>query len=243
MHGHLSMFSYLMQHLQKSKNHQLSRSDAYDAILRSVISEKIKVQSCKYDFHERQIYREWAEKNKELGEPKRKKQKRGQGQTRIPATPPDDDEAGDVSDEDFPFNIADGETSMLPDGSFETSEAQAALSMQGIKLLVARTVKQTVQAMAQGSCSAKGGKADKMGNVKNLPLSKLKMLQDSATRAEWAVCTSLISHATTAKKLETERQSLSSTVALLSEFTGEKDRTMTATSNTHKSNQLSLSLG
>jgi hypothetical protein len=72
-------------------------------------------------------------------------------------------------------------------------------------------------------------------------LSKLKMLQDSATRAEWAVCTSMISHATTAKKLETERQNLSATVALLSEFTGEKDRTMTF--NSKKSNQLSLSLG
>jgi hypothetical protein len=236
------MFSYLMQHLIHSRNHQLSPSDAYDAILNSVVTEKIKVQYCKYRWHEREIYRKYADENKALDEPKRKKQKKGRGS----ATPPaDDDEACEVSDasEDFPFQIQDGESTMLPDGSFETSEAQAALSMQGIKLLVARTVKQTVQAMSQGSGSAKGGKADKMGNVKNLPLSKLKMLQDSATRAEWAVCTSLISHATTAKKLETERQSLSSTVALLSEFTGEKDRTMTATSNTHKSNQLSLSLG
>ena len=74
-----------------------------------------------------------------LDEPKRKKQKKGQA--RGSATPPDDDEACEVSDasEDFPFHIADGETSMLPDGSFETIDAQAQLSMQGIKLLVAKT--------------------------------------------------------------------------------------------------------
>jgi hypothetical protein len=240
MYGHLSMFSYLMQHLIHSRNHQLSPSDAYDAILNSVVSETIKPQYCKYDWQEREIYRAYADevRIKALDAPKRKKQKRGRGS----ATPLADDEASDAS-EGFPFEIQDGESTMMPDGSFEHADQQAALSMQGIKLLVARTVKQTVQAMAQGACSAKGGKADKMGNVKNLPLSKLRMVQDSLTRAEWAVCTSLISHATTAKKLEAERQTLSSTVALLSEFTGDQDRTMSSTSNMNKTNQLSLSLG
>jgi hypothetical protein len=194
MHGHLSMFSYLMQHLQNSRNHQLSPADAYDAILASVTSEKIKVQSCKYAFHDRQIYREYADNNKAEDEPKRKKHKKDRA--RASTTLPDDYESGDASDEDFPFHIQDGETSMLP-----WSEAQAALSMQGIKLLVAKTeadspsnepglglcerwqsrrngqcqkspVEQAQNASrfkrwqnAQNAQNAKGGKADAMGNL------------------------------------------------------------------------------
>jgi hypothetical protein len=229
MHGHLSMFSYLMQHLQKSKNHEMSPSEAYDAILDSLVAEKIKVESKTYDFQEREIYRKWIHQRSmtQAKEPKSKKPKRAASSaTQIPPADEehtDDDEAGGGSDDDNMFTLADGQLSMNP---------------QSIKDLVAKTVKQTVKAMGHGA--GKIGKADSMGNVK-IPLSKLKMLQDAATRAEWAVCTSLISHATTAKKLEAERQNLSATVAMLSEFTGEKDRTMSSTSKTQKS-QLSLNL-
>jgi hypothetical protein len=243
MHGHLSMFSYLMQHLQNSRKHQLSPAAAYDAILASDTREKIKVQYCKYAWHERQIYREYADIKAEAqeqseDEPKRKKHKKDRA--RASTTLPDDYESGDASDEDFPSHIQDGETSMLPIGSFESTEAQAVLSMQGIKLLVAKTEADSPSnEPGLGLCarwqSRRNGKC-------RCPLRRL-----CAESAEWAVCTSLISHATSAvdhiSQLEAERQNLSTTAPLLSEFTGEKDRTMTATSNTHKSNQLSLSLG
>jgi hypothetical protein len=142
MHGRLSMFSYLMRHLQNSRKHQLSPAAAYDAILASDTRKKIKVQYCKYAWHERQIYREYADIKAEAqeqseDEPKRKKHKKDRA--RASTTLPDDYESGDASDEDFPSHIQDGETSMLPIGSFESTEAQAVLSMQGIKLLVAKT--------------------------------------------------------------------------------------------------------
>jgi hypothetical protein len=226
MHGHLSMFSYLMQHLQNSRKHQLSPAAAYDAILASDTREKIKSQCCKYAWQERQIYREYADIKAEAqeqseDEPKRKKHKKDPARAY-------DYESGDASDEDFPSHIQDA------------AEAQAVLSMQGIKLLVAKTEADSPSnEPGLGLCARSQSRRNG-----NCWWSVRRLCAESA---EWAVCTSLISHATSAvdhiSQLEAERQNLSTTAPLLSEFTGEKDRTMTATSNTHKSNQLSLSLG
>jgi len=129
----------------------MSPQEAYDAILDSLVAEKIKVESKTYDFQEREIYRKWCKKRSMTHAklPKSKKPKRSASSaSQIPPDEEhtDDDEAGGGSDDDSMFTLADGQLSMNP---------------QGIKDLVAKTVKMAVKAM--GHDTGKIGKADSMG--------------------------------------------------------------------------------
>jgi len=222
MVGHLSMFSYLMNHLVGSSNHKMNDVEAYDAILKALGDGAIEVETKSYDWEQRETYRSW-EANKVV-EPKRgrkSKKRKTEAAASSSVQPPEEAEEEDEDADDD-----------------EEIDGEVKLSPQGLKDLIAKSAKAAVKEMSAGM--SKVGKADAMGNVK-IPLSKLKLFQDAATRAEWAVCNSLIMHATTAKKLEAERQTLASVVADLSEITGEPDKTMSSSSKVKKP-QLSLQI-
>jgi hypothetical protein len=209
LQGMESCLSYVMWHLTKSSKHCMSVEEAHMIITETVLTDDLKWEVEAYDWQSREYYRKdhLRKEQKRQREADKGKGNGGKGTKRF--------------------------CSRSQEPSSSSNDEAVRLTPAMVQAMVTEGIAKARDKLKQAGVEEDKDlelemSLDESGETIVIPIERLRLIQDSLTRAEHSVSSALINCAMTSKKLDADRMMLLNCIKLISTFTGDDVRTMSS---------------
>ena len=227
-HGHITMLSYLMQHLVYSIKHQKTEEDAFILILDAIDKKRLKTICKPYTPKQRRIYRE--------AELKKQREREAYEAYEEAVEEAAEEIYQEIEAPPPPHKQARLDRKGKKGKGKKGKDDRLAISPYDLQRMIEMTTKKIVREQLREGSGSSAGSADfdfedGIPGCATIPIAKLRVLQQTLQNAEHCMSQAFLNCLTQSKKLEQDTKVLVGAIRMLSQYTGEAPSTLTSFSS------------